>query len=119
MFLCKCSPKIRIFSSRIFLAKIQNLALKLHTQSATITSLLKNDKFVSNLLFKKQNLVNSLILPPKNTGLKAWSHCVRKAHRITFIDKICIYKYVSWSIINLADTVSYLNPNENFPKLLE
>ena len=42
--------------------------------------LLKNDKFVSNLLFMKQNLANSIILPPKNGGLKAWSHSVRKAN---------------------------------------
>ena len=66
---CKCSPKICIFSSRIFLAKIKNLELKLHTQRETITGLLKNDKFVSNLLFMKQNLANSMILPPKNIRL--------------------------------------------------
>ena len=41
---------------------------------------LKNDKSVSNLLFMKQNLANSIILPPKNGGLKAWSHSVRKAN---------------------------------------
>ena len=41
------------------------LELKLHTQSETITDLLKNDKFVSNLLFMKHNLANSIILPPK------------------------------------------------------
>ena len=40
----------------------------------------KNDKFVSNLLFMKENLANSIILPPKNGGLKAWSHSVRKAN---------------------------------------
>ena len=45
-----------------------------------ITGLLKNDKLGSNLLFLKQNLANSLILPPKNGGLKAWSHGVRKAN---------------------------------------
>ena len=28
----------------------------------------------------KQNLANSIILPPKNGGLKAWSHGVRKAN---------------------------------------
>ena len=28
----------------------------------------------------KQNLANSIILPPKNGGLKAWSHNVRKAN---------------------------------------
>ena len=32
------------------------------------------------LLFMKQNLANSIILPPKNGGLKAWSHSVRKAN---------------------------------------
>ena len=69
-----------IFSSRIFLAKIQNLELKLHAQRETITGLLKNDKFVSNLSFMKQNLANSVIFPPKNGGLKAWSHSVRKAN---------------------------------------
>ena len=40
----------------------------------------KNDKLGSNLLFLKQNLANSIILPPKNGGLKAWSHGVRKAN---------------------------------------
>ena len=35
----------------------------------------------SNLLFMKQNLANSIILLPKNGGLKAWSHGVRKANR--------------------------------------
>ena len=40
----------------------------------------ENDKFVSNLLFMKHNLANSIILPPKNGGLKAWSHSVRKAN---------------------------------------
>ena len=28
----------------------------------------------------KQNLANLVILPPKNGGLKAWSHSVRKAN---------------------------------------
>ena len=42
--------------------------------------LLKNDKFVLNVLFMKQNLANSFILRPKNGGLKAWSHSVRKAN---------------------------------------
>ena len=28
----------------------------------------------------EQNLANSIILPPKNGGLKAWSHSVTKAN---------------------------------------
>ena len=36
-------------------------------------------KIVSNLLFMKQK-ANSIILPPKNGRLKAWSHSVRKAN---------------------------------------
>ena len=54
-------------------------------------------KFVSNLLFKKQNLANSIILPPKNGGLKAWSHSVRKANYTLPILKFSIdYKnYIS------------------------
>ena len=28
----------------------------------------------------KQNLANSIILPPKNGGLKVWSHGMRKAN---------------------------------------
>ena len=32
----------------------------------------------------KQNLANSIILPPKNGGLKAWSHSVRKANCICY-----------------------------------
>ena len=31
----------------------------------------KNDEFSSNLLFMKDNLANSIILRPKNGGLKA------------------------------------------------
>ena len=31
----------------------------------------------------KQNLANSIILPPKNGGLKAWSHSVRKGNYVT------------------------------------
>ena len=33
----------------------------------------------------KQNLANSIILPPKNGGLKAWSHSVRKANLVYFL----------------------------------
>ena len=73
-----------VSSWSIFLAKIQNLELKLHTQRETITGLLKNDKIVSNLLFMKQNLANSIILPPKNGRLKAWSYSVRKANFTIF-----------------------------------
>ena len=29
---------------------------------------------------EKDKLANSIILPPKNGGLKAWSHSVRKAN---------------------------------------
>ena len=50
----------------------------------TITGLQKIDKFVSNLLFMNQMVANSTNLPPKNGGLKAWSHSVRKAHCIIF-----------------------------------
>ena len=77
---------MHMYSSRIFLAKFQNLELKLYTQCETITCLLKNDKLGSNLLFLKQNLANSIILPPKNGGLKAWSHGVRKANSLTIFD---------------------------------
>ena len=72
------------FSWRIFLAKFQNLGLKLYTQRETITGLLKNDKLGSKPLFLKQNLANSIILPPKNGGLKAWSHGVRKANCVEY-----------------------------------
>ena len=37
---------VRIFSSRIFLVKIQNLEMKLHTQWEAIACLLKNDKYM-------------------------------------------------------------------------
>ena len=55
-FLCKYSPEIFIFFSRIFLTRFQNLVLKLHTELATDTSLLKKDKFGSNFVLMKQNL---------------------------------------------------------------
>ena len=35
----------------------------------------------------KQNFANSMILPPKNGGLKAWSHSVRKANYLLFKTK--------------------------------
>ena len=40
----------------------------------------ESDKFVSNLVFIKQNLANSIILPLKNGRSKAWSLSVRKAN---------------------------------------
>ena len=46
----------------------------------TVTYLLKHDKFGSNFVLIKQNLPNSIILPPKNGGFKARSHSVRKAN---------------------------------------
>ena len=42
-----------------------------------------------NLLFLIQNLANSIILPPKNGGLKAWSHGVRKANFKLFLS-LCL-----------------------------
>ncbi len=45
----------------------------------TVAYLLKHDKFGSNFVLIKQNLPNSIILPPKNGGFKARSHSVRKA----------------------------------------
>ena len=46
----------------------------------TVAYLLKHDKFGSNFVLIKQNLPNSIILPPKNGGFKARSHSVRKAN---------------------------------------
>ncbi len=46
----------------------------------TVAYLLKHDKFGSNFVLIKQSLPNSIILPPKNGGLKARSHSVRKAN---------------------------------------
>ena len=47
----------------------------------TLHTMRDNHLFIgSNLLFLKQNLAYSIILPPKNGGLKAWSHGVRKAN---------------------------------------
>ena len=63
-----------------FLGEISKFGIETSHTGETIIGLLKNDKFGSNLLFLKQNLANSIILPPKNGGLKAWSHSVRKAN---------------------------------------
>ena len=68
------------FIAYFHLTRFQNLVLKLHTELATDTGLLKNDKFSSNFVLIKQNLPNSTILPPKNGRFKAWSHSVRKAN---------------------------------------
>ena len=46
----------------------------------TVAYLLKHDKFGSNFVLIKQNLPNSIILPPNNGGFKARSHSVRKAN---------------------------------------
>ena len=67
---------MHLFSRRNF--KIWNLET-LHTMKDNHL-FTENDKLGSNLLFLKQNLANSIILPPKNGGLKAWSHGVRKAN---------------------------------------
>ncbi len=48
----------------------------------TVAYLLKHDKFGSNFVLIKQNLPNSIILPPKNGGFKARSHSVRKANAL-------------------------------------
>ncbi len=53
----------------------------------TVAYLLKHDKFGSNFVLIKQNLLNSIILPPKNGGFKARSHSVRKANSTG----LCIY----------------------------
>ena len=68
------------FSSRMFSAKFQNLWLKFHTELATHAGLMKNEKLRSIFFLIKQNLPNSMILPPKNGGFKAWSHSVSKAN---------------------------------------
>ena len=56
----------------------------------TVAYLLKHDKFGSNFVLIKQNLPNSIILPPKNGGFKARSHSVRKANltRSSGLDQI-------------------------------
>ena len=64
------------------------MELKLHRQCETIIGLLTNDKFVSNRLFMKQNLANSIILPPKHGGLKAWSHSARNANSLKALYRI-------------------------------
>ncbi len=53
----------------------------------TVAYLLKHDKFGSNFVLIKQNLPNSIILPPKNGGFKARSHSVRKANSSVFMTK--------------------------------
>lgn len=75
IFLCEYSPKICAFSSRI---TWRNLMLKYRTELATLTSLLKNDKFGS-ICFNKTKMPNSMILPRRTVDFKARSHCVRKA----------------------------------------
>ena len=54
----------------------------------TVAYLLKHDKFGSNFVLIKQNLPNSIILPPKNGGFKARSHSMRKANsQLIIIDE--------------------------------
>ena len=62
------AENICIFSSRIFLAKLPNFVLKLQGKLATITDLLKYNKFGLNGVLIKQNLPNSIILTPNNGG---------------------------------------------------
>ena len=91
-----------------FLAKFQNLELKLYTQWETITGLLRNDKLSSNILFLKQNLANSIILPAKNGGLKAWSHGVRKANLFISFETKIQFIYDKDYFLNLTGILSLL-----------
>ena len=95
------------FSSHIFLTRFQNFVLKLHTELATDTGLLKNDKFGSNFVLIKQNLPNSTILPPKNGRFKAWSHSVRKANLlhpiIGLISRVSLPGDLEFSGYNTSD----------------
>ena len=66
-----------------FLSEISKFAAEtshIVSDTVTVAYLLKHDKFGSNFVLIKQNLPNSIILPPKNGGFKAWSHSVRKAN---------------------------------------
>ena len=55
------------FFHAYFLSEISKFGIE---TSHTVIGLLKNGKLGSNRLFMKQNLANSIILPPKNGGLK-------------------------------------------------
>ena len=63
-----------------FLSEISKFAAETSHILVTVAYLLKHDKFGSNFVLIKQNLPNSIILPPKNGGFKARSHSVRKAN---------------------------------------
>ncbi len=67
-----------------FLSEISKFAAETShiVTSHIVAYLLKHDKFGSNFVLIKQNLPNSIILPPKNGGFKARSHSVRKANRL-------------------------------------
>ena len=67
-----------------FLSEISKYAAET-SHIVTVAYLLKHDKFGSNFVLIKQNLSNSIILPPKNGGFKARSHSVRKAIKVLFI----------------------------------
>jgi hypothetical protein len=56
----------------------------------TVAYLLKHDKFGSNFVSIKQNLPNSIILPPKNGEFKAGSHSVRKANVLQCSVSACL-----------------------------
>ena len=59
--------------------KFQNFVLQFHTELATLTGLMKNEKF-SILFLIKQNLPNSINLLPINGVFKAWSHSLTKTN---------------------------------------
>ena len=76
-----------------FLSEISKFAAETsHIVSGSLFFLLKRDKFGSNFVLIKQNLPNSIILPP---GFKARSHSVRKANSILpEFKENCTLKYV-------------------------
>ena len=64
------TKSMHFFIAFFIVVKFQNLVLKSHVGSETVTFLLKNSKLGSNFALIKQNLSASIILPPKDSDLR-------------------------------------------------
>ena len=50
----------------------------------------------------KQNLASSIILPPKNGGLKVWSHSVRKANSLILLNVLYAVIFLNFRIFYIV-----------------
>ena len=68
----------------------------------------------------KQNLANSIILPLKNGGLKAWSHSVRKANSCIYLPLavLSVHVFPRYPSAHWQVNVKFSKLGEHIPRFL-